>query len=546
MTVFTSFKVNDVLFEPRTLDVKRTMHDSNSSSSFKAIFDTPFGRLKDSFIVGQIVDIFADESDGTTKIFSGVIETINFKGRGTTQTATLTGRDFSLRLLDMTAQPQIFSNTEVSEIITGLLTNNLVPDITTNNVNVTTKILPRMSYNHESIFDAFSELAKIANFIFYVDEDKDLHFEERKSISTGVTIGNDQNNLLSTDLKNTRQGMGNIVWVYGDRYLSGFQENLATDGGSDYTLLSRPHNTEIFSLGLPLKGSIKDITLTPTSGADYEVDFFDRKIIFLSGTDIGYSSIPETGGSIIVNYQRELPIVKNAVESQSIDFYGPKVKIIRDKSIKDPNTALDLLKATLQDSNPLNRLKCSLKGFFTFNPGEKVIYDLNDFGIQKIEMSIVEILYKFNKNTIQNNTTISLTLSKKLLDITDQIKDMNTRLVQLESADVSDTDILTRLIISEESVQVVGSRWNVLTSTVTGSAFHLYSTGFVPPINPFHLASGTDEGRLAGSFTGSAQAFSTFSIAFSGGNDYSVTGSYDPAGSEGPSSFGTFGAAGWD
>ena len=41
----------------------------------------------------------------------------------------------------------------------ALLSSNDVPDITTNNVIATEVTLTRMSYNHESLFDAFNELA---------------------------------------------------------------------------------------------------------------------------------------------------------------------------------------------------------------------------------------------------------------------------------------------------------------------------------------------------------------------------------------------------
>lgn len=538
MTIKTKFQVDGVTFEDyTTLRIMKNMHDSNASSTFSAIFDSPFGRHSSDFTVGQTVDIFADETDATTKIFSGILEKLDFKGKGTTQILKLSGRDFSLRLQDITAQPQVFNETETSEIVTQLLTSNDVPDITTTNVEVTGVTLTRMSYNHETLSKAFDELATLSNSIYWIDENKDLHWQERKSKDSGVTIGNGQDNLLESDLNRSREGMANVVWVYGDRYLSGFQENIATDGGSIYTLLARPHNTQISYLGESLKGSVEDITITPTSGPDYAVDFFDRQIQFLSGTDLGYNSIPTAGGSIIVNYQRELPIVKRSQDDDSIKFYGPKVKVIRDSSIKDPNTALDLLKATLEVANPLNRLNCKLKGWFTFNPGETIQFDLEDFGMSLLTMSIISINYDFNKNSIQENTTISTTLSKKLLDITDKVKELDERLTNIEAPDISDTDVITRLIQSREEFNIVGSRWNVLTSNVTGSAYHLYASGFIPPINPSHLASGTDQGFLSGSPVGSA--FGPFIQQYTGSNNYEVTGSYNDLGSEPPGGFGT-------
>jgi len=522
-------QVNSVTFDDvLTIKVNRTMHDSNASSTFTATFDTPFGKHKSDFTVGQTVDIFADQDDATTKIFSGVIEKIRFTGRESTQKLTLSGRDFSLRLQDLTAQPQVFTNTEVSEIVTGLLTSNSVPDITVNNVSVTTTTLNRMSYNHESLFDALNELATMSNSIFWVDEDKDLHWIERKSSSSGVTIGDSQNNLLDSDLNRSREGMSNIIYVYGDRYLSGFKEQLSIGspvGGSVFTLLSRPHNTEVLYLGNSLKGSVKDINLTPTSGPDYAVNFFDRQVVFLSGTDIGYDSIPASGGSVIVNYQRELPIVKRGQDDDSIKFYGPKVKVIRDKSIKDPNTALDLLQGSLQDSNPLNRLKCKLKGWFTFTPGQTVVYDLSNFNMSEISMSIVEIQYNFNKNSIQDNSTISLVLSKKLLDITDKMKELDRRLVNIESPDISDSDVVTRLIQSKEEATVVGSVYNVYSRDVGSD----YIWG--------NSIAGNGSWTWG---TGSWQDTYTNSrvLQLSGGNDYSVTGSYNDLGSEPPGGFG--------
>jgi hypothetical protein len=53
-----------------------------------------------------------------------------------------------------------------------------------------------------SIFDCISQLAEISGFYFYIDADKDLHFEQKNTISTGLgTIATDTydyiNNLLS-------------------------------------------------------------------------------------------------------------------------------------------------------------------------------------------------------------------------------------------------------------------------------------------------------------------------------------------------------------
>lgn len=518
----------------QNMTVRRSQSDSNATSSCVITLDSPYGRHSDDFVVGQEIEIFADDIDGTTKIFTGVLEKRKFIGRGTSQRLEIRGRDFTLRLMDMTAEPTVFTQTEISEIVKALLDNNEVPDITTTNVQTTDFIHPRFPVNHQSIFDAIAELAELVDYVFYVDLDKDLHFEPRKSVSSGITL--DNTNILSSTFDSSREGMANRIWVYGDRYLSGFREELQMDGGSVYTLLSKPHNTQIEYLGSSLKGSIKGITLTPTSGPDYAVSFDDSQIEFLSGTDIGYSTVPPSGGSAIVNYQRELPIVKFGQDDTSIKLYGPKNLVFRDKSIRDPDNALEVLKGKLRDANPLNRIKNQIKGWFDITPGNSIIMTLEDYNLFQEETSIVSVDYKFDKNTVQSKNTITLTLSKKFLEITDQIKDVKQRIEAIESQDTQDSDTITRLIVGQDDVMVVGSHYNISTSAVTGSAYHLYSTGFVPPINPWHLASGTDQGYLSGSPVGSA--FGPFVVVASGGNNYEATGSYNPGGSETPTGFG--------
>jgi hypothetical protein len=40
------------------------------------------------------------------------------------------------------------------------------------------------------IFDALKQLAQLSGYIFYVDVDKDLHFEMAENVSSGVTLDN--------------------------------------------------------------------------------------------------------------------------------------------------------------------------------------------------------------------------------------------------------------------------------------------------------------------------------------------------------------------
>ncbi|MHA1876717.1 MAG: LamG-like jellyroll fold domain-containing protein [Promethearchaeota archaeon] len=400
-------------------------------------------------------------------IFRGILEKIRLKGKENTEILELSGRDYSARMQDTTVEPIVFTDTEVSSIVTTLMNSSGIDDVTTSKVDTTTTTLKRISFNHKTLFDAIQELGELSGFQFYVDEFKNLHFEKEKTKSSGVIF--DKTNLLDVTFDKSRKEMVNKVWIYGDRYLSGFKQLINADGGSSYTLSYKPHNIDINYLGSSLIGAVKEMSITQTSGPDYLVSFYDKEILFQSGTDIGYNSIPTSGGSFITSYQRELPIVKYGQDDNSINLYGPKTYVFVDKSIRDPSTALDILRAKLKESDPLNRVRCKVYGWFDLTLGDNVGLNIDNFNIQEDEMAIIEIKYNLNKKDILNNKFIEVTLSKKFLDITDRIKLVEERLNKIEAEDLQDSDILTRLITDIPKPYIVGSIWKVSERNISGN-----------------------------------------------------------------------------
>jgi len=167
----------------------------------------------------------------------------------------------------------------------------------------------------------------------------------------------------------------------------------------------------------------------------------------------------------------------------------------------------------------LDRININVNGWFDITPGDTAEVILSDFDINKTA-GILDIKYDFTKENTLSEHVINVNLDTRFGDLTDQIVDLNKRLKKIEAFDADETDLITRLQFTTGSVLVVGSRWEVRTNEVVGSVSHLYSTGFTPPLNPFNLASGTDQGVMAGSFTGSAVAFTSFTTVQSGGFVY--------------------------
>jgi prophage tail gpP-like protein len=484
MTIYTKVTIaGSEITDYQTLKVNRTLNEGNAAGKFEMKVDTPFGRHANDWNVGQEAIIYADKDNTpATRIFAGVVEKITYDGRENNQTMNITGRDYSSRLQDITIQPQVFTNQEIGSIVKDIMSE--VSDVTTSGVQTTTTNLTRIAFNQETVFEGIQKLAELAGYVFYVDQDKDLHFEPRNGSSTGINLTIDD--IQKTKYDKTREGMANIIWVYGDRYLAGYQQVVNADGGSVFTLLYRPHNTQVFYLGNIQKGGIYGMNAEQTSGPNYLVDFFDKKLIFQSGTSIGYNSIPASGGSILVNYDRDIPIVKTGRNNTSIALYGPKTEVTVDKSIKDPSTALALVKKKLEKSDLFNRMEIEVDGWYSgLSPGKTVGVTLSDFGISESQIGVLGINYSFDKNSIQSEKIMNVQLDKKVLDITDKISDMDKRLRALEAPDMGESDVLPRLELSAGSFTIVGSYWEIRTRDL-GSSFILSNptSGKLGSVNP--------------------------------------------------------------
>ena len=119
-------------------------------------------------------------------------------------------------------------------------------------------------------------------------------------------------------------------------------------------------------------------------------------------------------------------------------------------------------------------------------------------------IDILEVKYNFIKKSELSDSVVSVKVSRRLADVTDTIKQLVLDVKQLQSTDILVTDVISRMEFSVGSFGMRVKNWKVKENTATGSVGHLYSTGFVPPVAPFHLASGTNQEVLAGVPLGSA------------------------------------------
>jgi len=477
MTTNTKITSNDVeIIDPKSITINRSISEQNTTSTFSLSMDSPYGRHTDDFNIDDTIDIFADiDSPPTTKIFRGIIENKTFRGRGTKTTLVLEGRDYGAVLQDVLVFPRIFKDTEVSEIVNSLMSQNISESlITTNNVNVTTTTIDKITFSNVSVFDAIRQLADIAGFFFYVDQDKDLHFEQKNSTSSGVTL--DNTNVQAATFRTSDDDVFNKVTVQGDRQLTGAQQIFTTgtdNTGSVYILDDKPFNPVVTISGTTntvlQPGGVINIDDPQTKNAKYLVDFQGRQIVTTSGTAAGDNIQPDDT-VVIVDYQRSTPLV--AIRQSASPF--PKHKIITDRNIRDINEASLRAQTFLnENSDPKVNGNIDVKNIIDLIPGNTVVVNLPDQEQNSETYAITNVKYEFNPTNNQSDRILSLRVNRKISNFLDIVKEQILRLRVLEA---SETDSSITQVQLGSSVVGVYNETQVVSRSI-GSAFYFHVPG---------------------------------------------------------------------
>jgi len=418
------------------LNVEKSIGDFNATSNFSAEFDNFIGNLSSAFSLNDEVVIYADRGTNppTTKLFTGVIEKINFTGSSDDERVIISGRDYGAVLQDMTVQPIIFKDKDAGEIARTIVQNNAEGVVTTNNIDITTgTTIEKIGFNHKNVFDALKELAELSGCYFFVDEDKDVNFILKETIPSYRTF--DKNSVYNAKFVKEDREVFNKVWVYGDRVLTGNNETFAADGtGSKFTLTDNPHNTRVTSHSVLIQpGGILGLTNPSTETAKYVIDFNEKQVVFVSGTTAG-DNIPASGTlPISIDYERSTPIMRFKEDSTSITAYRPKTKIIKDDNIKSYSEADTKATSFLADNkDPKTQGTIYLKGVLNIDPGNTCIVNLPWHNIDYQTYTVLSASYSFNKYNNLSNKVMTLELNKKIADFTDTLKEQMLKTRNLE------------------------------------------------------------------------------------------------------------------
>jgi len=473
MVIYTKVLIDGTEFSNNnTIDVTNNISDFNSASSFTLTADNIEGINKNVFTTGDSIVIYADKdiTPPTTKIFSGKIEDLQYSGKETRETITVSGRDLTFRLQDSTIEPSVYNDMEISLIAIDIITN-YVHNITTTSVTSTGVTLSHIEFRHISAFDALKQLADICGFMFWVDVDGDLHFVRKQSASSGLTLNN--TNIISSTITENSHELVNEIWVYGSRQLSAYENIFTANGGSVFSLDYSPHNTSLFIAGSTVSklGGIYQLMSDNPSGVEYLVDYTGKRIITPSGSMCG-NNIPTSGDAVVVKYDRSTPIAKYGIDRNSINAYEWHPKVIVDKNINDPRMASDMVKNELQNAFPIKSGTVNISGIMQLVSGQTIIVDLPNENIVNLTFDVISTKFNFNPTTLYNEQVMTITVNKKVKDILDTVKQMILDIKKIRADETQTSDLITRLEVSTGSFGVQAQNYKVGLNTI-GNGFIL-------------------------------------------------------------------------
>jgi len=180
---------------------------TNGMGEFKIVVIDTDGTLFSSLAYKDDIKL---ERNGTT-IIRGFLERFS---KQENKIILLEGRDYSALVFSRLVT-KTYSSQTASQIVQDLITN-YVPELTATNVQATSFVYSTFTIQGESVASAIKRLAKSEGYTWYVDENKDLHFEPEgysdsgKTLIYGTTAG-----FIGYEFPSDGTRMKNVIHVFG-------------------------------------------------------------------------------------------------------------------------------------------------------------------------------------------------------------------------------------------------------------------------------------------------------------------------------------------
>lgn len=253
---------------------------------------------------------------------------------------------------------------ETAEDIIAFLKTNYAPTFTVNNVDASLAI-SRISFNRLTFSACLDKLAKLNNYVWYVDYNKDIHFFSKNSEPAPFNLTDTSDNYITSSLRirSDLSQLRNVVEILGGKVPIDSRTTLHAGDGEKTEF---PTNFEFSSLP-----TVEVDGVAQTVGTEYlDVDGFDcywsfqQKYVRFDETNIpptpssGTTNIELTGTPLV-------PLVAVVPDADSIDEYGEFEYSVKEETLESQDETVDRGLAELEAfASKLNEAS-----FDTYTPG---------------------------------------------------------------------------------------------------------------------------------------------------------------------------------
>jgi hypothetical protein len=327
---------------------------------------------------------------------------------------------------------ETYTSTTINDIIDDIVTN-YAPTFTTTNVDADVAV-ETITFNRISVTEALQKLAKLSNYSWYVDYNKDIHFFEKSTEPAPFNISDTSNNYIydSLEIGEDISQLRNKVFIRGGEAEGDPRtESFNGDGAKKFFKLSNKF------------ASLPTITVGGVSQA-VGVDFLDDEADFdvlwnFNETYIKFTTAPGAGtNNVEVTGIPLYDILVQVEDTASIATYGVSEFARTDTTITSKEEAKAFAIAELEAYGA----KISEGSFTTYTSGLRSgqVITVNstqrgvneDFLIQRVSFSMVSKntgMYRVELATLKTITLIDF-LINQLRQSGEQIKDTENILLQ--------------------------------------------------------------------------------------------------------------------
>jgi len=194
---------------------------NTKSGKFRFTIDNAAGKNAGSFVYGDNVKIEAGYgSDSPTVLMFGIVEGTRYRLSSNSRTVELVGMDYSRKLMDYFVQFRYRSGASInwgegddSDITSGKVVKHIVREFVArdsigDDIGYSTYVDPgsetqswyhtlgsefNLTYMNKRANEVINEIRTgdftgVGNFVFYIDRDKELHFERKTSVSSSTEL----------------------------------------------------------------------------------------------------------------------------------------------------------------------------------------------------------------------------------------------------------------------------------------------------------------------------------------------------------------------